>query len=83
MKQSCQWVKLTKLMANFYPLKSTKYWLNLLTVLTLLFMIGTILIGVFYHKWIFLGMRANFICKLIDGYDWATVPNCTNWTIYA
>ncbi|OAV06137.1 hypothetical protein AO373_0923 [Moraxella catarrhalis] len=45
MKQSCQWVKLTKLMANFYPLKSTKYWLNLLTVLTLLFMIGTILIG--------------------------------------
>ncbi|OAV27482.1 hypothetical protein AO366_0498 [Moraxella catarrhalis] len=36
---------MTKLMANFYPLKSTKYWLNLLTVLTLLFMIGTILIG--------------------------------------
>lgn len=32
-------------MANFYPLKSTKYWLNLLIVLTLLFMIGTILIG--------------------------------------
>lgn len=24
---------------------------------------------------------ANFICKLIDGYDWVTVPNCTNWTI--
>lgn len=32
-------------MANFYPLKSTKHWLNLLTVLALLFMIGTILIG--------------------------------------
>lgn len=44
------------MMANFDPLKSTKYWLNLLIVLTLLFMIGTILIGVFYHKWIFLGM---------------------------
>lgn len=44
------------MMANFDPLKFTKHWLNLLTVLALLFMIGTILIGVFYHKWIFLGM---------------------------
>lgn len=70
-------------MANFDPLKFTKHWLNLLTVLALLFMIGTILIGGILSQVDIFRYDANFICKLIDGYDWATVPNCTNWTIYA